>query len=384
MTAKRILLVDDQRDVTRMLRASLETLGHHVTIVDVPSGEEALLEIKRGGVDLLITDVRLPGISGLEVIKRLRKASSQAQVIVMSGQSAVEMAAEARKLGATYFNKPVPIGDFLDAVQRALGPDEISKAPAVAQPAGQPGIADRLSTLRRDLGAGAVYLVDLNGKIVVRAGDLASLDMEPVLTHLMSAFSSAMNICKLLGGLIPNNVQYFDGDDYDIYSANVGRYFALVIIFTGERGSSQMGPVMRYGRQCADDLLNSLVMLGVAQEPAPSMPAVPAPVRAAVPPAPAAKPDLAPRAVPAAPAPRPAPAAAPAAPAAAAPVPAAPAVPLTDAELKSLDEAAKKVSLQDALSFWDVALGEVEEKGAARSDALTWEQAEKLGLIQKK
>ena len=60
MTAKRILLVDDQRDVTRMLRASLETLGHHFTIVDVPSGEEALLEIKRGGVDLLITDVRLP------------------------------------------------------------------------------------------------------------------------------------------------------------------------------------------------------------------------------------------------------------------------------------------------------------------------------------
>jgi DNA-binding response OmpR family regulator len=380
MTAKRILLVDDQRDVTRMLRASLETLGHHVTIVDVPSGEEALLEIKRGGVDLLITDVRLPGISGLEVIKRLRKASSQAQVIVMSGQSAAEMSAEAKKLGATYFNKPVPIGDFLEAVEKALGPEEMSKTPPVVQPQGQPGIADRLSTLRRDLGAGAVYLVDLNGKIVVRAGDVTTLDMEPVLTHLMSAFSSAMNICKLLGGLIPNNVQFFDGDDYDIYSANVGRYFALVIIFTGQRGSSQMGPVMRYGRQCADDLLNSLVMLGVAQEPALSMPVLPAPARPEAPPAAAAKHDLAPK--PAAAAKPVAPK--PATPAPAAPPPAAPAAPLTEAELKSLDEAAKKVSLQDALSFWDVALNEVEEKAAARSDALTWEQAEKLGLIQKK
>jgi hypothetical protein len=64
--------------------------------------------------------------------------------------------------------------------------------------------------------------------------------------------------------------------------------------------------------------------------------------------------------------------------------PAPPAAPLTEAELKALDEAAKKVNMQDALSFWDIAAVEGEEKAGARSDALTWEQAEKLGLIQKK
>jgi DNA-binding response OmpR family regulator len=384
MTAKRILLVDDQRDVTRMLRASLETLGHHFTVVDVPSGEEALLEIKRGGVDLLITDVRLPGISGLEVIKRLRKTNSQAQVIVMSGQSSGEIVVEAKKLGATYFNKPVPIGEFLDAVQRALGPEKAPKpAPAPTQAEeSQPGIADRLSTLRRDLGALAVFLVDLDGKIVVRAGDVAKLEMDPVLTHLMSAFSAAMNVCKLLGGLIPSNVQYFDGDDFDIYSANVGRYFALVTIFEGERGSSQMGPVMRYGRQCADDLLNSLVMLGVAQDstsvvnlapPAGLAPEAPRPAAATA--APATSPLAAKRPTAAVPAP---------AASLPQPKPEAPATPLTEAELKALDAAAKKVNLQDALSFWDIAAVDEEEKTNTRSDALTWEQAEKLGLIQKK
>ena len=61
-----------------------------------------------------------------------------------------------------------------------------------------------------------------------------------------------------------------------------------------------------------------------------------------------------------------------------------PAAPLTDAELKALDAAAKKVNLQDALSFWDLAATGDEEKPGGRSDALTWEQAEKLGLIQKK
>ena len=224
--------------------------------------------------------------------------------------------------------------------------------------------------------------MDLDGKIVVRAGDVASMEMDRLMTHLMSAFSAAMKVCQLLGGLIPSNVQYFDGDEFDIYSANVGRYFALVTIFEGERGSSQMGPVMRYGRQCADDLLNSLVMLGVAQESTPMVnltppaalvpetprPAMPLPTAAAA----ATPPARPPRAAPAGPALSPA------------RKPEVPAAPFTAAELQALDEAAKKVNLQDALSFWDVATEEGEEKNSTRSDALTWEQAEKLGLIQKK
>src|SRR6185436_11093293 len=100
-------------------------------------------------------------------------------------------------------------------------------------------------------------------------GDVMRLDLDPVLAHLMTAFSAAMKVCRLLGGFIPSNVHFFDGDDFDVYAANVGQFFALVIIFDGDRGAGQMGPVMRYGRQCADDLLNSLVMMGVTEEPAP-------------------------------------------------------------------------------------------------------------------
>ena len=64
----RILIVDDQRDITRMLRLAVEALGRGYSVADVPSAEEALLEVRRAAVDLLITDLRLPGISGLELI----------------------------------------------------------------------------------------------------------------------------------------------------------------------------------------------------------------------------------------------------------------------------------------------------------------------------
>jgi CheY-like chemotaxis protein len=381
MATRRILIVEDQRDVMRAIRVGLETLGRGFIVVEVPSGEEAFLEIRRGGVDLLITDVRLPGMSGLDVVKRLRQANDKAQAIVISGQPQYE--ADAKKLGATFFNKPLQLDTFLKAVLTALGEKDAPAAPA--QQPEQPGIADRLSTLRRDLGANAVCLVDLDGKVVVRAGDVMRLDLDPVLAHLMTAFSAAMKVCRLLGGFIPSNVHFFDGDDFDVYAANVGQFFALVIIFDGDRGAGQMGPVMRYGRQCADDLLNSLVMMGVTEEPAPSPLFVTTPSSAT----PVAPPTAKPAAsltrpstqAPAKAAPQPAGAPVMAAPPAAPPQP--PPKPLTEAEVKALEAALSKAKTSDANSFWDTALAEAEEE-SIRADALSWEQAEKLGLLPKK
>ena len=73
MAAHRILIVDDQHEVRRMLSTSLRTLGPEIEVVDVPSGEEALLVASRRPVDLLISDVRLPGLSGLELMARVHK-----------------------------------------------------------------------------------------------------------------------------------------------------------------------------------------------------------------------------------------------------------------------------------------------------------------------
>jgi CheY-like chemotaxis protein len=386
MPAKRILLVDDQRDVTRLLRSALETLGQDYVIVETPSGEEALLEIGRGGADLLVIDVRLPGISGLDVVKRLRRTNaSQAQVIVISGVSNPQMETEALNLGALAFlKKPISVDSFLPLAQRALG-DQAAQ-PEVTLETEQPAIADRLSTLRRDLGANAVFLVDMQGRVTVRAGDVTRIDIDPVMAQVISAMGAALKVSGMLGGLIPSNVLFFDGDEFDVYAANVGQYYAIVMIYDGERGAGQMGPVMRYGRQCADDLLNSLVMLGVKMDVPTAVSFAPRPsaVPMTIPPVTAA-----PRPAPAKPAPapvvaKPSPAAAPA-PAKPAPAPAAPAPakPLTEAELKALDEALNKLKAQDANSFWD-SLTEETEAADLRPDAISLEDAEKLGLVEKK
>ena len=71
MATPSVLLVDDQRDIVRLLHASLQTLGHELDIIDAPSGEEALLESSRRRVDLLVADYLLPGITGVELMRKI-------------------------------------------------------------------------------------------------------------------------------------------------------------------------------------------------------------------------------------------------------------------------------------------------------------------------
>ena len=69
MSVPRILLVDDQRDILKLLHSTLDTLAHELEIIEAPSGEEALLETTREKIDLLVADYRLPGITGVELLE---------------------------------------------------------------------------------------------------------------------------------------------------------------------------------------------------------------------------------------------------------------------------------------------------------------------------
>ena len=122
MKTPRILIVDDQHEVVRMLRSSLELSGRACSVIDVRSGEEALIELTRGPIHLLITDLRLPGISGLELLQRYKQLHPQARSIVITGQPTQELQKKAEELGiVALFQKPIGTNYFLEAVDRALG-----------------------------------------------------------------------------------------------------------------------------------------------------------------------------------------------------------------------------------------------------------------------
>jgi DNA-binding NtrC family response regulator len=128
-TPPRVLVVDDEKNIRRTLELVLRGEGYEV--VEAGSAEEALqiLANPRDPVDLAIFDVKLPGISGLEALERLRKdeATKQVPIIVISGHATVHDAVTAIKFGAAdFFEKPLNRERVLVSVQNVIRTAKLS------------------------------------------------------------------------------------------------------------------------------------------------------------------------------------------------------------------------------------------------------------------
>ncbi len=119
MTSFSILIVDDEILTLNNLRKALEKEGYEIYIAD--SGERALEIIHKLKPDLVLLDLMLPGISGLEVLKNTKERGNEIIVIMMTAYEILEKAVEAMKLGAyDYILKPFKISDLKNTIRRAL------------------------------------------------------------------------------------------------------------------------------------------------------------------------------------------------------------------------------------------------------------------------
>ena len=115
----RILIVEDELPVARQIAAALTEDGHDPKTVH--SGEAALEEVGKGAFDLIVLDVRLPGIDGFELLGRLREQHLASRVLLLTARSAVEDRVTGLQLGADdYLPKPFAMRELVARV-RALG-----------------------------------------------------------------------------------------------------------------------------------------------------------------------------------------------------------------------------------------------------------------------
>lgn len=113
-----ILVVDDEREIVRALRRNLSVHGY--TVLTASSGEEAIEAVHRHRPDLLLLDLMLPGMSGLDVCRRVRTDSS-VPIIVLSVKNAERDKVEALDLGADdYIQKPFGMDEVLARIRVAL------------------------------------------------------------------------------------------------------------------------------------------------------------------------------------------------------------------------------------------------------------------------
>jgi len=117
MEAK-VLLVDDEQDFLETLSSRLEMRGLKVSAVT--SGEQAVVEAKEQDYDAIVVDLAMPGIDGLETLKRIKADNPNAEIIMLTGQASVQSGVEAMKLGAgDFLQKPVELSELLSKIGEA-------------------------------------------------------------------------------------------------------------------------------------------------------------------------------------------------------------------------------------------------------------------------
>ena len=116
--AMEVLLVEDEKTLAIPLADALREEGHQVTVLH--EGPAALAWLAEHPCDLLVTDVRLPGADGIQILERARKQDPPAICLVMTGYATVEQAVDAMKQGAlSYLQKPFPTEALLGLVRQA-------------------------------------------------------------------------------------------------------------------------------------------------------------------------------------------------------------------------------------------------------------------------
>lgn len=114
-----VLVVDDKEMLRDSVAVTLQRAGF--TILAAPSGDQALEVIAKRRPDAVVTDLRMPGLTGLELIERIRQIDDDLPIVLMTAYGTVETAVEAMKLGAfDYITKPFEGDELLVAVKRAL------------------------------------------------------------------------------------------------------------------------------------------------------------------------------------------------------------------------------------------------------------------------
>jgi DNA-binding response OmpR family regulator len=130
MKEKSILIVDDEKNILLTVSQSLETLQYEIDMAI--NGEEALARLMEKEFGLMLLDIRMPGMDGMEVLRRVREIRPDIGVIMFTAYGTVELAVEAMKLGAVDFiQKPFSPAEVRELVSRVMDREKLDEQKVV-------------------------------------------------------------------------------------------------------------------------------------------------------------------------------------------------------------------------------------------------------------
>lgn len=142
MSDGKILAIDDERNIRRLIQNELSLEGFEV--MTAANGEEGLERFAAGGIDVVLLDIKLPGMSGIQTLRAIKETTHDAEVIMVTGYGDIHSAVESMKLGARdYITKPFKLDELLALIRQIIrerrSAGEIGAGTGAAPPAGLEG-----------------------------------------------------------------------------------------------------------------------------------------------------------------------------------------------------------------------------------------------------
>jgi DNA-binding NarL/FixJ family response regulator/predicted regulator of Ras-like GTPase activity (Roadblock/LC7/MglB family) len=269
----RIITVDPTGAIPQQIRAALDLMDRLIIQIDVPGPHEALDELKRGGINAVIAAWTLGnGMQGWELAGKLKQIDSKVAIMVFGDYDDTELDEEMLEQSPfVYLKRPFDVPQLLNVLKAALEGGDIKaalKMPSAANsttttigvdlgavPTINADSADKvLQGVMSDFNPIAAMVTGRDGSVVVGRTTTKEIDPERMAQLISHTATVTIDMREVIGGST-RALQFFDGDDYDVFVVSVGLHHFLVIVFDGKEGQKQMGPVNRFGFKRAEELI---------------------------------------------------------------------------------------------------------------------------------
>jgi CheY-like chemotaxis protein/predicted regulator of Ras-like GTPase activity (Roadblock/LC7/MglB family) len=263
--SKSILIVDDDIELGALLAKALSTMSDEFTVKIARDVDEAMVQLRRAqnagqAFDLLITDIKMSGLSGLELLEALRSIAPQTKTIAMTAYNSPDIAGRADALGVyAYLTKPFVLSEFHQAVRQTLDaplhtlrralPDDLS-------PRQRAAVVRALGSLRTMTGADAALVVRRDGVVVAVDVLGPPKPVDELGAELESALRAiAEQMTRAFDQDVPVQQSYFGTEAHSVCTYRIDQTYTAAVAFGPD---VRQGQVWYYLREAASTLEGAL------------------------------------------------------------------------------------------------------------------------------
>jgi DNA-binding response OmpR family regulator len=261
-----------------------------------PSGERALQIMESTKMDLVVTDLRMSGMSGLDLLKKVKQQTPNVPVIILTGFGDLDSVIAAMRAGvADYLKKPFSVNEVLEVVKRELrkaqfiepsappleyvsaAPLEPGKRPPrlyIFSPGDLAGIEKTMAELRAQITAESVLLLEEAGYVISAKGTFSEAELPALTTLVVSSRLTTTELAKMLGEERSFALNYLEGQRVSVYTASLGEGLFLVLVVPKH---VKQGAVWLYAKKAATDIekIAERALEKMAKEKPPAQPEPP-------------------------------------------------------------------------------------------------------------